>query len=56
VPTFLPAPIRIFDTRASQPTPLPASKHALASGSTTTIQVTGTTVGGLSVPAGAVAH
>jgi hypothetical protein len=54
-PAFLSAPIRIFDTRSSQPAPLPTSKHPLASGSTTTIQVTGTTVGGLSVPPGAVA-
>jgi hypothetical protein len=52
-PTFLSAPIRIFDTRLGQPAPLPASKHQLASGSTTTIQVTGTVVGGLSVPSGA---
>jgi hypothetical protein len=50
---YLPAPIRIFDSRASQPAPLPVSKAPLAGGSTTTIQVTGTTVGGLSVPAGA---
>jgi hypothetical protein len=52
-PTFLSAPIRIFDSRSGQPAPLPASKHPMAGGSTTTIQVTGTSVGGLSVPTGA---
>jgi hypothetical protein len=51
--TFLPAPIRIFDSRSGQPAPLPTPKHTLAGGSTTTIQVGGTVVGGLSVPSGA---
>ncbi|HEX6123563.1 MAG TPA: hypothetical protein VFY89_10405, partial [Ktedonobacterales bacterium] len=50
---LLSAPIRIFDSRSGTPAPLPASKHILAGNSTTTIQVTGTTVGGLKVPTGA---
>ncbi|HEV2235816.1 MAG TPA: hypothetical protein VGR57_04060 [Ktedonobacterales bacterium] len=50
---YLAAPIRLFDSRVGQPAPLPASKGALAGGSTTSIQVTGTSVGGLSVPVGA---
>jgi hypothetical protein len=51
---YLPAPIRLFDTRPGTPAPLPVSKGALAGGSTTTIQVTGTIVGGYQVPPGAV--
>jgi hypothetical protein len=51
--TYLSAPIRIFDSRAGTTAPLPATKGALAAGSTTTIQVTGASVGGLAVPAGA---
>jgi hypothetical protein len=47
------APIRIFDSLPGSPAPLPSSKGTLASGSTTTIQVTGTDVGGIHVPAGA---
>ncbi|HEV2237020.1 MAG TPA: hypothetical protein VGR57_10210 [Ktedonobacterales bacterium] len=50
---FLPAPIRIFDTRVGQPAPLPALKMPLVGASTTTIQVTGTSVLGVSVPLGA---
>jgi hypothetical protein len=50
---YLAAPIRIFDSRVGQPAPLPTTKAPLAGGTTYTIQVTGTTVGGLSVPAGA---
>ncbi|HEV2236239.1 MAG TPA: hypothetical protein VGR57_06205, partial [Ktedonobacterales bacterium] len=50
---YLPAPIRIYDTRSGSPAPLPASKGALSGQSSTTIQVTGTDVGGLHVPAGA---
>jgi hypothetical protein len=50
---YLSAPIRIFDTRMGQPAPLPASKAPLAGQSMTTIQVSGTDVGGLHVPAGA---
>jgi hypothetical protein len=50
---YLPAPIRIFDTRPGSPAPLPITKGVLAGGSTTTIQVTGTNVGGFQVPPGA---
>jgi hypothetical protein len=50
---YLPTPIRIYDTRGGQPAPLPGSKGTLAGNTTTTMQVTGTVVGGLSVPAGA---
>ncbi len=50
---YLAGPIRIYDSRAGQPAPLPVTKAPLAGGSTTSIQVTGTSVGGLSVPAGA---
>jgi hypothetical protein len=51
---YLAAPIRIFDSRVGTSAPLPAMKGALAGGSTTTIQVTGTDVNMLHVPAGAV--
>jgi hypothetical protein len=52
---YLAVPGRIFDTRPGTPVPLPppALKVPLAGGSTTTIQVTGTPVGALSVPVGA---
>ncbi|HEV2237283.1 MAG TPA: hypothetical protein VGR57_11535 [Ktedonobacterales bacterium] len=54
---YLPTPIRIYDTRGGTSAPLPVSKGALAGQSTTTIQVTGTSVatdqGMLSVPVGA---
>jgi hypothetical protein len=50
---YLPAPIRLYDTRGGTNAPLPAVKGALAGNSNTTIQVTGTTVNGISVPAGA---
>jgi hypothetical protein len=50
---YLSAPIRLFDSRMGTNAPLPSVKGALAGQSTTTIQVTGTLVGGLSVPAGA---
>jgi hypothetical protein len=51
---YLSAPIRIFDSRLGTSAPLPApTKGALTGGSTTTIQVTGTDVGGIHVPAGA---
>ncbi|HEV2235852.1 MAG TPA: hypothetical protein VGR57_04240, partial [Ktedonobacterales bacterium] len=50
---FLPAPIRIYDTRSGSPAPLPASKGALSGNTAHTIQVTGTDVGGIHVPAGA---
>ncbi|HEV2235817.1 MAG TPA: hypothetical protein VGR57_04065 [Ktedonobacterales bacterium] len=51
---YLPAPIRLFDSRPGTPAPLPTTKGLLAGGSTTTIQVTGTIVGGYQVPPGAV--
>jgi hypothetical protein len=50
---LLSAPIRIFDSRGGSPAPLPVSKGTLGGGSTTAIQVTGTDVGGIHVPAGA---
>ncbi|HEV2237598.1 MAG TPA: hypothetical protein VGR57_13135, partial [Ktedonobacterales bacterium] len=50
---LLPAPIRIFDSRPSSGAPLPLAKGTLGSFSTTMIQVTGTDVGGIHVPAGA---
>jgi hypothetical protein len=50
---YLSAPIRIYDTRGGTPAPLPSGKGTLAGNTTTTIQVTGTDVGGLHVPAGA---
>jgi hypothetical protein len=50
---YLSAPIRIYDTRGGSPAPLPTVKGALSGQSTTTIQVTGTDVGGIHVPAGA---
>ncbi|HEV2239071.1 MAG TPA: hypothetical protein VGR57_20610 [Ktedonobacterales bacterium] len=50
---YLAAPIRIFDSRAGQPAPLPMFKLPLAGGSTTGVKVIGATVGGLSVPVGA---
>jgi hypothetical protein len=52
--SFLPAPIRIFDTRLGQPAPLPVTKTPLVGASTTTIQVTGTSVNTVSVPLGAI--
>jgi hypothetical protein len=50
---LLPAPIRIFDSRPGFGAPLPLAKGILLGGSTTMIQVTGTDVGGIHVPAGA---
>jgi hypothetical protein len=50
--TYLGTPIRIFDSRSGQPAPLPNPKGALAGQSTTSIQVTGTVVNSISVPAG----
>ncbi|HEV2237702.1 MAG TPA: SlyX family protein [Ktedonobacterales bacterium] len=50
---YLPAPIRIYDTRSGSPAPLPVSKGALSGNTAHTIQVTGTDVGGIHVPAGA---
>jgi hypothetical protein len=44
-------PIRIYDTRGGAPFPPTASQ--LSAGSSYTLQVTGTAVGGISVPAGA---
>jgi hypothetical protein len=52
---LLSAPIRIFDTRPGFGAPQPGTKGALAGQSTTPIQVTGTDVGGIHVPAGATA-
>jgi hypothetical protein len=49
---YLPAPIRLYDTRSS-PAPLPLGKGLLAGNTTYTIQVTGTAVNGVSVPPGA---
>ncbi|HEV2238006.1 MAG TPA: hypothetical protein VGR57_15200, partial [Ktedonobacterales bacterium] len=50
---YLPAPIRLFDSRLSATAPLPVSKGALSGNTAYTIQVTGTDVGGIHVPAGA---
>jgi hypothetical protein len=52
---FLTHPIRLFDSRPGQipPAPLPAVKARVPADTTQTMQVTGTVVGGLSVPAGA---
>jgi hypothetical protein len=47
-------PIRIYDTRGGD-APFPTTAGQLSAGSSYTLQVTGTTVGGISVPAGAVA-
>ncbi|HEV2235546.1 MAG TPA: hypothetical protein VGR57_02695, partial [Ktedonobacterales bacterium] len=41
------------DTRSGSPAPLPVSKGALSGNTAHTIQVTGTDVGGIHVPAGA---
>jgi hypothetical protein len=46
-------PIRIYDTRPASGAPLGAGTGPLTAGSTTSIQVTGTALGGISVPAGA---
>jgi hypothetical protein len=51
--SYLPVPIRIFDSRNGSPAPLPNPKSPLVGEAAYTIQVTGTAVGGLSVPAGA---
>jgi hypothetical protein len=53
---LLSAPIRVFDSRSAD-TPAASSRPAgqLAAGTTTTLQITGAAVGGVSVPAGAVA-
>ena len=52
---LLAAPIRVFDSRVADP-PADPSRAAgeIAAQSTTTLQITGTTVGGLAVPADAV--
>ncbi|HEV2236829.1 MAG TPA: hypothetical protein VGR57_09250 [Ktedonobacterales bacterium] len=50
---YLATPIRIYDTRTGSPAPLPASKGALSGNTPYTIQVTGTDIGGIHVPAGA---
>jgi hypothetical protein len=50
---LLSSPIRIYDTRPSSAAPLGAGTGPLAPGSTTSVHVTGTAVGGISVPAGA---
>jgi hypothetical protein len=53
---LLSAPIRVFDSRSAD-TPAASSRPAgqLDAGTTTTLQITGAAVGGVSVPAGAVA-
>jgi hypothetical protein len=50
---LLAKPIRIYDTRPASGAPLGAGTGPLAVGSTTSIQVTGTSLDGISVPAGA---
>jgi hypothetical protein len=53
---LLSAPIRVFDTRVADPPAAPSRpKGQVLAGSTTPLQITGVTVGGLLVPAGAVA-
>ena len=52
---MLSKPIRIYDTRAASGAPIGAGTGPLAAASTTSIQVTGTAVGGVAVPAGSVA-
>jgi hypothetical protein len=49
---YLPAPIRLFDSRPGG-APLPTTKAPLNGGTVTFIQVPGNDVGGISVPAGA---
>jgi hypothetical protein len=49
--TLLSSPVRIYDTRPGATAPIGAGTGPLAAGSTTTIQVTGTLVGGIGVPA-----
>jgi hypothetical protein len=48
-------PVRLLDTRPSSGAPITNGGHPLTSGQTFTVQVTGITVGGIGVPAGAVA-
>jgi hypothetical protein len=53
---LLTAPIRVFDSRAADPPATPSRpKGPVLANSTTQLQIAGVTVGGLSVPAGAVA-
>ncbi|HEY7983836.1 MAG TPA: hypothetical protein VID73_06690 [Ktedonobacterales bacterium] len=52
---LLAAPVRLLDTRPSSGAPITNGGHPLTSGQTFTVQVTGITVGGIGVPAGAVA-
>jgi hypothetical protein len=53
---LLSAPVRVFDSRSAD-TPAASLRPAgqLAAGTTTTLQITGAAVGGVSVPAGAIA-
>lgn len=50
---LLPQPIRLLDTRPSTAAPLNNGFAKVAGNTTLTIQITGTAVGGVSVPAGA---
>jgi hypothetical protein len=56
VSCLLSIPIRVFDSRTSDPPAAPSrAAGPLSSGSTQTLQITGTSVGGVEVPADAVA-
>jgi hypothetical protein len=50
---YLVTPIRLYDTRSFASAPLPFPRGTAQGGSLYSIQVTGTVVGGISVPAGA---
>jgi hypothetical protein len=51
--SFLAHPIRIFDSRVASGAPLPAVKARVPANTVQSMQVTGTDVGGIHVPAGA---